>query len=53
MEILEIPPKLQLAILNPDKRLTVDLRVRPAAVTFDRLAWLGWLGWLLAETGPS
>jgi len=28
MEILDIPEKLQQAILNPDKRLTVDLRVR-------------------------
>lgn len=27
MEILDIPEKLQQAILNPDKRLTVDLRV--------------------------
>jgi hypothetical protein len=28
MEILDIPETLQQAILNPDKRLTVDLRVR-------------------------
>jgi hypothetical protein len=33
MEILDIPEKLQLAILHPDKSLTVDLRVRfPALV---------------------
>lgn len=28
MEILDMPAKLQHVILNPDKRLTVDLRVR-------------------------
>lgn len=33
MEILDIPPKLQQAILNPDKRLTVDLRVSLAAMS--------------------
>lgn len=33
MEILDIPEKLQQAILNPDKRLTVDLRVGTAAVS--------------------
>jgi hypothetical protein len=29
MEILEIHPKLQEAILNADKKLSVELRVRP------------------------
>lgn len=33
MEILDVPEKLQQAILNPDKRLTVDLRVRTALLS--------------------
>jgi hypothetical protein len=40
MEILDMPEKLQHAILNPDKRLTVDLRVRGKGLhTAQTLRW--------------